>query len=286
MKGFRKILISTALAVCTFVSVVGCGGSGNGDSGKKGLIISDNRVYYIDPEVPGDSIDNKTRIKVTFAETGFGRIWIENVAAAFVKENPGYWIYLDGDPEITTGMSNKLETGAAIADVYMVLASNWYDSAIKGWIEPIDDIYAEKIDGEDKPSIEEKSDKVFLDYSKATINGEDKYYVVPWNKNVTGIAYNGKMFEQYGWKVPETVTELVELCDKIITDTKGKVSPFTYCGTNGGYFDFLLMNWWLQASGKDGVQKFFDFESEEVFAYKKQTDPSYGKLVGLLKIRD
>ena len=282
MKKFLKTIICCFLMSATLALTFACGGgSDESKGGSTGLIMNENRVYYIDPDVPGDSIDNKTRIKVTFAETGFGRTWIENAAKAFVTENREYWVYLDGDPEITTGMSNKLETGAAIADVYMVLASNWYDFAVKGWIEPIDDVYATKIDGENKPSIGEKTDEVFLDYSKATVKNKESLYVMPWNKNVTGIAYNGKMFEQYGWKVPETVTELVELCDRIIVDTKGKVSPFVYCGADGGYFDFLLMNWWLQASGKEKVEEFFDFGSEEVFAYKTQSDPSYGKLVGL-----
>ena len=244
MKKFLKTIICCFLMSATLALTFACGGgSDESKNGSTGLIMNENRVYYIDPDVPGDSIDNKTRIKVTFAETGFGRTWIENAAKAFVTENREYWVYLDGDPEITTGMSNKLETGAAIADVYMVLASNWYDFAVKGWIEPIDDVYATKIDGEDKPSIGEKTDEVFLDYSKATVKNKESLYVMPWNKNVTGIAYNGKMFEQYGWKVPETVTELVELCDRIIVDTKGKVSPFVYCGADGGYFDFLLMNW-------------------------------------------
>lgn len=279
MKKIIKILVCLFMA-SMILSTAACG-EPDSKTDEKGVIISENRVYYIDPNVENDSIDNKTRIKISFAETGFGRTWIENAAKTFVYENPEYWIYLDGDPEITTGVSNKLETGAAIADVYMVLASNWFDYAVKGWIEPIDDVYDAKVDGADKPSIRAKSDEIFLDYSKAIVKEKESLYIVPWNQNVTGIAYNGKMFEQYGWEIPQTVTELVALCDRIVSDTKGKVSPFVYCGSNGGYFDFLLMNWWLQVSGKEKVQEFFDFGSEEVFAYKTPSDPSYGKLVGL-----
>ncbi len=246
-----------------------------------GVTVKGNQVYYLDPAVEGDSIENKERIKITFAETGFGRTWIVNASKKFVKANPEYWIYLDGDPEITTSFANKLETGAAIADIYMPLASNWFDCAVRGWIEPLDDVFAARPDGEESPSIEEKLSDSFTDYCKATVGGETKYYVMPWNENVTGIVYNGALFEQYGWKVPTTVDGLLALCDQIIRDTQGSVAPFVYPGSVGGYFDFLTMNWWLQAGGVEKVQEFFDFGSAEVYQYESKDAPSYGKFVGL-----
>lgn len=258
-----------------------CGGGSEPIVDEKGVIIQDNQVYYLDPDVEGDSLENKTRIKITFAETGFGRTWLENAAKTFVYENSEYWIYLDGDPEVTTGFTNKLETGAAIADIYMVLASNWYDLALKGWIEPIDDVYDSKPDGESGKTVREKTDEVFLEYSKATVRNETKSYVLPWNENVTGIVYNADMFEEYGWEIPETMDEMVALCNQIISDTKGEVSPFVYPGSVGGYFDFLVNNWWLQVSGVEKVQEFFDFGSADVFNYRNAEDPSYGKLVAL-----
>lgn len=47
------------------------------------------------------------------------------------------------------------------------------------------------------------------------------------------------MFDEFGWKVPETVSELKTLCETIVSDTKGSVAPFVYPGkVSGGYWGF------------------------------------------------
>lgn len=48
-------------------------------------------------------------------------------------------------------------------------------------------------------------------------------YGVPYMANAAGILYNKDMFEQYGWTIPATWTELLALCDQI--EREGKL-PF------------------------------------------------------------
>lgn len=44
---------------------------------------------------------------------------------------------------------------------------------------------------------------------------QDGNYALPYVANAAGILYNVEMFEQYGWKVPETWDEFLDLCEKI-----------------------------------------------------------------------
>ena len=43
-------------------------------------------------------------------------------------------------------------------------------------------------------------------------------YAVPYVANAAGILYNRDMFEEHGWKIPETWQELLDLCEQIKAD--------------------------------------------------------------------
>jgi raffinose/stachyose/melibiose transport system substrate-binding protein len=43
----------------------------------------------------------------------------------------------------------------------------------------------------------------------------DGVYGVPYVANAAGILYNREMFEEHGWEIPTTWTELLELCEQI-----------------------------------------------------------------------
>jgi raffinose/stachyose/melibiose transport system substrate-binding protein len=50
-------------------------------------------------------------------------------------------------------------------------------------------------------------------------------YGVPYMANAAGILYNKDMFEEHGWEIPKTWSELVALCDKI--ESEG-IMPFYF----------------------------------------------------------
>ncbi|MBR2969027.1 MAG: extracellular solute-binding protein [Clostridia bacterium] len=286
MKLLKKLLV-LALAAMMVIGATACkgrneddlGNSGTGSSGSEiggyegvendyaeGVTISTNgkEVYF------GDSKEGKTRLKIAYVEAGFGSDWLRVIATHFVKENPDYWLYLDGDPGLTELVSTQLSAGRNLADIYMPLAHDWQTYAINGWIEELSDVYNAKPDGEAGQTVYEKMDDTWKEYCVANdATGEGKYSY-PWSAGVSGIAYNGKMFEQYGWQVPTTWDELLALCAKIKLDTNGKVAPFVYPGLIGGYFDFLGYTSWLQNTGIEGVKDFWTFPSAEVYNPEKQ----------------
>lgn len=221
--------------------------------------------------------EGKTKLKLSYS-TGYKHGWIRQLSRAFLLDEAGkdYYIILDPDSELTTSVSSKLESGANLSDIYMPLASNWYSYASLGYLENLDDLYSQKVPGEEV-TVGDKMLGSWKTYGKSIYQNEKHNFIFPWNENVTGIVYNKTMFDKYGWAVPVTYADLDALCKKIIADTKGKVAPFVYPGTvSGGYWDFVGTNWWLQASGVEGLNKFMEFESAEV--YNPMKAPGDGKL--------
>ena len=266
--------------ICSFTLLFAFSACGTGTHTEKddGVIVENNgdKIYAENAYADGsDSAKTPQRLKISFTEAGFGRKWLIDISKAFVRKNPEYMIVLDGDPALTSSMATKLESGKNLSDIFMPLNSAWENYAYQGWLEPLDDVYAEKPDGETGKTNEEKMDDVYREYSSLSTKEGTHYYIMPWNDTVTGIVYNVKMFEKYGWEIPETTDELETLCKKILSDTEGGVKPFAYPGKIGGYFDYIGSTWWMQSSGTDGVKEFFDFSSSEV--YNASSQPALGK---------
>lgn len=58
---------------------------------------------------------------------------------------------------------------------------------------------------------------------KNAVNGQ--IYFLPGPANLSGMIYNKVLFQQYGWKVPTTIDELLALCKQITADTNGTIAP-------------------------------------------------------------
>lgn len=271
MKNVKKLL---ALALCFVLAalccgVVGCKAPqsdpvGDGEDIPEGVVISQNgkEIYY-------ETKEGKERLKISYTLSGYGDEWLQVIAANFAKDHPEYWIYLDGDPGLTTSMATKMEAGVNLSDIYMPLNSPWATYASYGWLEELSDVYAAKADGDDK-TVYEKTDPLWQEYCTADYMGEEGKYSFPWTQSVSGIAYNKSMFDRYGWEIPETMDEMIALCEQILADTNGEIAPFVYPGTVGGYYGYLVSSWWLQSSGLEGVKEFYEFASAEVYNYNKQ----------------
>ena len=227
----------------------------------KGVVYNEkNGEMYVDTK------EGKERIKISFHQGGYGIGWLIAIGQAFLLEegNENYYLVIDGDSSLTASLSSKLESGRNLSDIYFGLATNWQNWAAQGYLESLDDLYDSVIPKEEK-KVSEKVDETWNVYSNTINAGEYHHYAFPWSDNITGIVYNETMFKQYGWEVPVTVDDLIALCEKIVTDTNGKVAPFVYPGSIGGYFDFLGTAWWLQISGIDGMQQYMNFDSYEVY---------------------
>ena len=59
----------------------------------------------------------------------------------------------------------------------------------------------------------------YLDIDKGLeLVPQDGTYALPYVANAAGILYNKDMFDEHGWKIPETWNEFITLCDEIKAD--------------------------------------------------------------------
>ncbi|MFV0399951.1 MAG: ABC transporter substrate-binding protein [Oscillospiraceae bacterium] len=66
-------------------------------------------------------------------------------------------------------------------------------------------------------------------------NLDGKVMGVPLRGTGVFLIYNKTMFDEYGWKEPTTQEELVSLCEQIIADTDGAVTPIMAPGKPNGF---------------------------------------------------
>ncbi|WP_395639113.1 ABC transporter substrate-binding protein [Pseudolysinimonas sp.] len=88
---------------------------------------------------------------------------------------------------------------------------------------------------------------------------------LPYQYNIEGIFYNTALFEENGWEVPTTWTELTDLAAEV--QAAGK-TPFAASGEQGWPLTRLVSGYLFRSLGADALQKVADGEA-------KLTDPEY-----------
>lgn len=253
MKIFKKIT-AFALGVALCLSAVGCGGGSGDSSGGNGKIEMGKR-------------GEEGTLSLNVYAAGYGTDWITSAVTLFIEDNPNVKYYLEASPLALSAVKTQLENGNCKDDVILVNAADYESYVAKGYIEDLSDVYETVIpDGEKK--VKDVVDENFM--ANKTLN--DKIYGIPWQDNPpSGLIYNKKMFERYGWTIPETMDEFWALCDKIAVDTEGSVAPLTFGGADGnGYLYTNFPQWLAECYGADGMKEFFKMESPD--AYVNQAD--------------
>lgn len=243
----------------------------------------------------GKAADDTTTLNVVCLNEGYGREWIDDAVSIWESNNPGYKVNLNASSDAGSIIDGDIYKSGNTDDVYISVGSKWKRYAGGKRLLALDDLIEEEVDGvkiKDKINTEYKNSIYFEDRDK-----EVHTYRLPWTSGVGGIMYNAKMFEDNGWKIPETYTDLVNLCKTIIdaripvdpTDpTSGTVYPFTYTGQNWDYFDYAVFTWWGQIVGVDKIAEFknytkdsmtqFDYKNNSVYAGLEQATEMWNNL--------
>ncbi len=244
------------VGVLSILMLTGCSGSTNDESDKSTL----NIILY---------------------NAGWGSEWLEDVITKWESENEGYKVNLTAKYEVKTLINRHLSSRNNTDDLYITTDSGWRNYAYQGKFAPLDDLMNETVDG---MTVEEKVNDEFRSSLKMNVSGEEHVYRLPWTSGFGGIYYNAKMFEENGWKVPTTTSELTALVKEILEnpvevkgDDAASVKPFVYTGENTDYFDYAIFNWWMQLAGYDKVKEFYNYESAENFNWQNK-DSAYSSL--------
>ena len=250
IKKFMSMIMVFALIVSTLLA--GCGPAG---------MTNDD-----------DPSDGRTRLYVSVYKAGEGIKWLEDIAAAYEKENENVKVVIYGDAQMEQVAQAAIEAGKGTADIYSSLDDgNYYQNVINGRLEPLNDLYDMLVDGTDKVK-----DIISADAVASTLY-EGNYYAMPWHRQALGIIYNKTMFETKGWEVPTTMNEYYALCDQICRESE--VYPFAYCGgITDGYFGEFVKSLMFQYGGKTSAEEFYAAESPEI--YKQEGRLEAYKAVG------
>lgn len=242
----------------------------------------------------GGNQQDPNLLKIGLHQAGYGRDFLDKTIVEFKKENPEVEFEIVGDPGMTDSIGYKLESNTEVMDIFfgleVVLVKGW---AVRGWIEPLDDLYATEIDN--GMTMEQKIVDGFKNFSKITSNRGTHNYAVPWNDGGSGLFYNVKMFAKHDIRIPTVYSNpaclsntrsdhgskswvagqeigLVEVCNYIkalnVNDnisTDDDIAPFTWGGTIVNYWDHLVKTWWVQQIGVDAFNEFMKMKSSAQF---------------------
>lgn len=212
-KNFLKKILAISMVGATVVGALG--GCGKSDSGKK---------EGSSKEASGEKISIK--LSTTWTQGSVVQDNIEELIKEFEEEHEN--VTIEHDALSTGDLRTKLTVQAASGDLPDI---SWCpQSYAREFIKDGLIIDWAKIVEEDPDWHEWFADPVF----EALTEPDGKILLAPLEASIDGLYYNKAMFEENGWKAPETWDEFIDLIPKIkekgITPlvTGGKDSRFAW----------------------------------------------------------
>lgn len=180
--------------------------------------------------------------------------YLNQTIADFETENPNITINvsLSSDPE---GQIKQQMAAGGGPDIIVTDPTSMHVSAAADYLVSLQS-YAEEYGWNDK----------FDDWVKNTLSYNGELYGLPKEMDAMLVYYNKTMFDENGWKVPNSWEELIDLCEKM---TEQGVLPFSF-----GTANYKQANqWWISQAfaagmGQDDLHSLLQgeikWDSEEV----------------------
>ncbi len=226
---FKKVALAVFAPLCSISFLSGCSFGG----GANALTITVHKAGYGDAflkyliEAYNDSVDEEDELKVSVRSSSTA----------------------------TQAFQNELEAESNLADIYMVLDTNWSNYAITGKLASLEDVFKD---------VEDVMDPDIAEGCRIKVGDTNHPYVVPWTAGPSGLVYNKTLFDSKGWEVPTTVSELKALFKTIEADPDVKY-PISFSPADIAYLEYLLDTWWIQVDGLESWKNFWKFENKDVF---------------------
>lgn len=202
----KKRWLAAALAL-SMVFAGGCGSSGKEDEGS----------------AKSDSGDQVTITYMQWQQE-FSTAAIK-LADAYMEEHPNVKVEVITNSD---GYSENLKAALVAGNVPEIFVTEGYEN-MKSYEEYLTDLSEEEWTGNIK------------DAALQCVTLDGNIMGMPITMAGEGIIYNKKMFKEHGWEVPQTITELEELCKKI--EAEG-ITPF-----NNQFADDWLLGQFMSGSG-------------------------------------
>lgn len=147
---------------------------------------------------------------------------LETIKADFEEKNPNYYVKLVSYGDYTT-LRDTL--GSAISGGIQPTAAQTYPDHVSLYLEGKALQSLDKYINDPTYGMSEEEQSQFLEgfWNEGTIyDKEGTRYALPFNKSTELMYYNADLFEKYGWEVPTTWEEVIEICEafKLTTEYK------------------------------------------------------------------
>lgn len=209
--------------------------------------------------------DDPETIYIGIQVQGYGSKWLNDCAAAYTDKTG---IAVDIKEFVVDGaVLSDFQRGGRNnnTDIYFTVADPYFryiDSGVKnpsgiGFVD-LSDVYAAKPEGyEGFDSIKD----LIYDYAYESCLYEGTPYLFSWALGMEGIVYHENMLEEYGYRVPRTTDELIEICRDFTqknTPASGNEADRTKYAVTWyeGYWLGRELEWWIQYEGLDVYNAF------------------------------
>ena len=219
---------------------------------------------------PVDS--NKTEIKISVYNGGFGVDWINKAASDFNSTNEKYKIVIVDNKYGVGYLESDMASTAAIADAYYTCEPNIKKLINKNLVVDLTDIYETKVDGENGVTIKDKIKNYDIFSNILSANGKEGIYGLPLADALIGLVFDYTLFVEKGWLLTDTDGTLKAGKDGIkgtyddgqpITEAEWEImlnminvnaSPFIWTGEFPTYTDQILYAMLAQYEGLDNYK--------------------------------
>jgi ABC-type glycerol-3-phosphate transport system substrate-binding protein len=236
--------------------------------------------------IPDDGT-NKT-VKVKLYKAGWGEDWLKEMITAFEKtySAEGYKVEIvESSSTVPTTTQQELLLGPAKNDIDIYFSGQTSiptvlsrtKKVLKSEATPLlysfDTILDEPCIGSSKlPEKETLRSRMFGGYDAySKYNGEmtqwdGQTFQLSWANNAVGLFANPRVLAKYSLDVPLTSDEFIADLKTISAKSASTgVYPYAWAGNNApGYWQYLYLTWFGQASGVSGFNKWVSLDNDNV----------------------
>lgn len=198
--------------------------------------------------IPAEETEILTRprdgsLEVRVFQGGYGVDFFERAAREYEAAHPGVRIDLQGDPRIWEQLRPRFVGGDPPGLAFPGWGMDHYALIYERQALPLDDVLLTTPYGETRGTWRD----TFLPEILRLGEYEGQTYLLPYYLTLNGWWYNVRLFQQNGWKSPETWDDLLALGEKI--RAKG-IAPLTYQGKYPYYaLQGFLLPWAISIGG-------------------------------------
>ena len=259
--------ISSIIVLSLLLLIAGCGGSSpvNTTTSQSSVASTTTAVTEQPTETTSQNIETEV-IELTLVWTTVtdqvAQSW-DTLWEKFNIANPGIKVSFNKIPNINETIRVQLAAKAG-PDMMMMDAFDVMDFAKAGHLYNLEDA-ASSLNWKD----------ILYNWAYNSCAYDSDLYALPWSSEMTVLNANMKLIEEYGWEIPKTRSEFVEICEAA---KENGIIPISY-----GFSGLPLLNQWIfdhyinTVAGNETLIAILKNE-------KKWTDPLIAEAFELIKL--